>query len=350
MALRNCYDVRKPNEVGLLNSSSALRPWRALAAFSLCLGTSACHGDGGIARTAVAGVLAPCPGTADPLPANAPCGLVCRAELPLVPTVAGQALIDVRINDAVARLQLDTGADLSVLRGESRDGLRFGLPTPRTELATGVSGEMKIATVTVRSMEFGHVSIRDKLVDVVPQYAMLGSDFNDGLLGNDILSHFQVDLDIPHGIVRLYDGKLCPGPLPGWAHEDGAEPFAPWAHGREAIVAARIGDTPAFAYLDTGSSSDFIGTELAHAAGVSDAMLATDIPFQVHGIDAGTLRARRHLFDRMTIGPEIMTSTRADVGGVSYYPQTMLIGETFFRTHKVWIDYAARVVHFAHDW
>ena len=313
---------------------------------ALLLLASGCATAGGSASPA--GVVAACPGTADPMPADDRCGLVCRAELPVHTTQTGSPLIDVWVNDSPVRLLFDTGASTGGLMRGTMNRLGVGAETAQAGVLTGIGGAVARGTVAVRSVAFGHVRQGPLAMEALTS-GISGAEF-DGLLGADTLGRYQVDLDLPHNVVRLYEGKLCPGPLPGWASDDGPVPFVPWVHSGHIVVDAKLDGAPVTALLDTGAQGTMVGLAAAHADGVTDADLASELGVRLTGVGPAQVPGRTHRFASIAIGPETVVQPETQVAALGFRHPEMVVGFDFFRTHKVWIDYADRVVHFAHAW
>jgi predicted aspartyl protease len=133
-------------------------------------------------------------------------------------------------NGKPVTLLLDTGAASTILTPATAQ--RIGAQPPRIEFQRPVGG---FGGGTLRTNE---VELRSFSVNgvVIPWRRLLVASVNspstflgplDGVLGADVLSSFDVDLDLPHHRMVLCRRQSCPGATPAWS-----EPYATIATGR----------------------------------------------------------------------------------------------------------------------
>ena len=115
------------------------------------------------------------------------------------PVSADKLFVEVRLHDGTPRLfLLDTGSALSMV---SRDvALELGVPLrPRSSTLVGIAGATSWVGTTLPELRIGRLSLREQDVAVgikgVPTH--VGLVPLDGILGNDVLKHFRVELDYP---------------------------------------------------------------------------------------------------------------------------------------------------------
>ena len=303
------------------------------------------------AHDVAAGVVVPCPGTSNPMPAGSPCGLVCRAELPIRQSDSHLFLVDVQVDGKPALLMLDTGSDQTMLSPVA--ATRLGLPP-----ASGVVGHLVTAggvsetrSTTTRGIEVGQARIDAGRITLMPSAQGLAGTGDlgfDGLLGNDFLSRYQIDLDFHDKFVRLYEGKLCPGRLPGWPVEASIVPFATGPNTTFVGVAARLDNTPLNALLDTGLELTVAEAAVGTRLGVAPDQLARDVQMRLLGIGPGGADGRLHRFHTLDIGAATIPDPPvAILSHASGLPE-MIVGDTVLATRRVWIDYPDRQVHFGY--
>lgn len=319
----------------------------ACLALVLAVGLSGCQSDmtGG---EAVAGVVVPCPGTSDPIPAGLQCGLVCRAALPIRASFSRLFLVDIQVNDKPVLVMIDTGSDRTAL--SPLVAARLGLPSPTlgAERIFTIGAVTQAESTTMRSVTFGHVRIGPGKVFLLPQSqaaAGAGDLGFDGVLGGDILSHYQVDLDFRHQMVRLYEGKRCPGSLPGWSAEAGAAAFVTKPGTNFVGVTAFLDGTPLKALLDTGMEQTIAGGMTASQLRADPSGPTNEAQVAMLGIGPGTMSARLHRFQSLGLGGMTMPQPLVGVVPEKASPW-MIVGDTVLATRRVWIDYAGRQVHF----
>lgn len=113
--------------------------------------------------------------------------------------------LEVKLNDHVARLEIDTGAGgMLISRAVAqRAGLK---PLSQTKIGgIGDEGEKAGYTAYADSIHIGNLEFKDCLVEVLDARRGIGDA--DGLIGMDVFSQFLVTLDYPMQ-------KLLLGPLP----------------------------------------------------------------------------------------------------------------------------------------
>jgi len=302
---------------------------------------------------AAAGVIVPCPGTSDPVPAGLPCGLVCRAALPTRQPESHIFLVDIQVNDKPALVVLDTGSDRTALSPVA--ATRLGLPpgTLPTERSSSPGEVSQTATTAMQSVTIGHARVGPGRIDLLPPtqgVAGMADSGIDGVLGNDILSHYQMDLDFRHHLIRLYEGKLCPGPLPGWAAEAIMVPITSRRDRTGVVVAASLDGVPIAAMLDTGSEGSIAWQTAAAEFHVKPDELARDKPISLLGFFPGTV-ARKHRFHTLgftILGLDAMVVLDPIVAIVPAQTKhyLMIVGDMVLATRRVWVDYPERQVHF----
>lgn len=320
----------------------------AVLASTLALGLSGCK-SGAAVDSAAAGVVVPCPGTSDPMPAGLPCGLVCRAALPIRASNSQLYFVDIEINDKPALMLVDTGADRTLLSPLA--ATRIGLPpaTPDAERVPAFGGLMQVGSTTMRGMTLGYVRIGPGRLSLLPQtlaVAGTGELGYDGVLGGDILSRYQVELDFRHQMVRLYEGKVCPGNLPGWSVETSVMPFTTTPGSPFVGVTALLDGVPVHTLLDSGAEAIAASDAAARQLNVGPSDLAHDSQTMILGAGPNTVPARNHRFQTLGLGgltvPQPIVSIVPAESGRPY----MIVGDTVLSTRRVWIDYPGRQVHF----
>lgn len=68
------------------------------------------------------------------------------------------------------------------------------------------------------------------------------------------------------------------------------------------------------------------------------------------GVGPALVPARMHRFASIVVDPEKLSLPETEVASLSFARPEMVLGMDFPGTHKVWIDYAGRTVHFVHYW
>ena len=121
-------------------------------------------------------------------------------------------VITVAINGQPATMLLDTGTAFTLLKTSAVNRLGVGLDFKNCGMAQGIGQAMPIVSVPIRKLELGGYALRGNAM-MVGNAVGIPSGI-DGLLGSDLLSKFDVDLDMPHLTLSLYKPRACETPPP----------------------------------------------------------------------------------------------------------------------------------------
>ncbi len=330
------------------NNIITLAPSMACLIVALMSPLSACTAGGGD-NELMAGVLVPCPGNADPVPAGPPCGLVCRAALPIRVSNSRLFLVDISVNGKPATVVLDTGASQTALSPSAADRIGLAPSTPQPRKMFAIGGATDARSTPIESIAIGHLQLGPGHVYVIPQataVAGTGELGYDGLLGNDILARYQMDLDFAHQIVRLYDGKRCPGLLPGWPSEAAIVPFINRPGTPLVAISAALNGVAVPTLLDTGAEMTVAGENTARRLKVGPTEMQHDAQIAALGIGPTAVPGHIHYFDNLQLGGAIVANPAVQVIPEQLPNPGMILGDTVLSNRRVWIDYPGRQVHF----
>jgi predicted aspartyl protease len=267
-----------------------------------------------------------------------PLGEVAFATSNNVPVVSASA------DGHPLSLVLDTGANRTVLTPTAAE--RIGAPAPKIEFdrhIQGIAGSVATREVELRNFTIGAVPIPWRRLTVAPiTTAKVASEILDGLLGVDVLSGFDIDIDLPHSRLVLYDKRSCPlGP--------------PWAVSHYAFSAGRSGAEHLFfpveldgrtltAIVDTGAQRTTLAARAAPAVGVTEAQLAQDRPIVAQGVTAEQLKSRVHRFSRLKIGNLTIRDPELVVTDLKLPDAEIILGVDLLKTRRIWLSYALQQV------
>ena len=142
--------------------------------------------------------------------------MIRRKEPPpihTVPSSFSKSLITIkgRVGRRSYQFILDTGASGTVVSRQlaQREGLAMAGKRTR---AVGAGGRLAAHMAPLKVLRLGTVEVRDLPVAVV-DLARLGGDTGlriDGVIGNDVLSHYRVVIDYPARQVLLARSRRSP--------------------------------------------------------------------------------------------------------------------------------------------
>jgi predicted aspartyl protease len=245
----------------------------------------------------------------------------------------GFAFVPASIGDTPVTLLLDTGAQGMLLTPGIVEALHLPIDPRGGTRMLGTGGVRNASNVTLRRLKVGGVPMADGSVPVavlpgVPQTEPPLA----GLLGGQFLGTYDLDLDVPHGRMALYDALGCPTPpfslpystLPLMLSLDG-----------DAFVTVQIDGESLLALVDTGSRASIIterAAERLRLGGPGSANLA-------RGVDGSTLPIRHLRVRTLQVGTVVTTDAPISVSPLQLGRGDMLLGLDYLGRRRVWISH-----------
>ena len=275
-----------------------------------------------------------------PPPAGPGCALTRLGQVSL-DVAAGVPVVVAQIGGLPARLLLDTGAGTTVVAPHvaRRLGLR---PTGAQVTMFGAAGRITATPVLLPSVRLGDAAVRavpaliERALDVAP----------DGTLGVNLLSAFEIDLDMPNRVATLYAPRRCGGLTPPWAERYTQLPAWRVAEGQLAVPIA-VNGVELSAALDTGASVTFLTPRAAMRAGLGALIVDAAPAGRVQAANGAPAGLRRVQVDRFTVGTTTLRNPVLQVGDLPDAVGDGLLGGDYLATHRVWLALAAGVVFVA---
>ena len=201
---------------------------------------------------------------------------------PNAPTYWG---LEVSLNGAKRRLQIDTGASGLVLNKAAAAALH--LERERTIKTWGIGDDPDVDSyiANVKTIKIGGLEFENCDVQVVSK----GADDGDGLIGGDVFSQFLLTLDFPGHILKLDPLPVRPGETAdtsapsletGVSSDSGTPEDAyrdpsmknwsgVWRSGHDLIIPVRLNEKGPWKLfiIDTGSQLDLISPDAAREVG-----------------------------------------------------------------------------------
>lgn len=249
---------------------------------------------------------------------------------------------------------LDTGAQTSAVTETlvSRLGL---LGDPRhASLMSGVGGA-GIARGDALVPQFalggydtgdGHYPVISVPLDTQDD-AKPGADPLGALIGADVLSHFDIDLDVAHHRAILYDPARCTMPLPDWDTPYTEVPVDIDWTGR-ILLPVTLDGHKLNAMLDSGATGTVLDLSAAEKLGLTKEVLAQEPGGEGFGAAGVNFQRVTHTFATMEIAGERFRDPKLSVLDRPLRDTDMLLGLDWLRDHRVWISYHRHVLLIAH--
>ncbi len=264
------------------------------------------------------------------------------AELPLT-LWQNKLYVPVSIDGAPRMMFLDTGASVTTLAVKTANALNLPRDFDHTLDMFGVGGkESHLYLVHTRKLLLGAIAVNGETFPVADFAGLMADDATPvgGLIGADVLSHFDLDLDVPHRRLGLWDVLGCTQVKPDWAGPTGSvaidiEPS------RHVSVPVKADGTVVNLLLDTGSPGLILSTRAAARAGATPEMLDESRAVSGRGMNEQAFAGRLHIIARLEVAGEVFGDARAAVvnngrvqGGDG------LLGLEFLKRKRVWVSYA----------
>ncbi len=166
----------------------------------------------------------------------------------------------------------------------------------------------------------------------------------DGVLGVDVLSAFDVDLDLPHHQLMLYERGHCKDP--NWS---GRYVKLETGHSRSdhLFFSVLLDNHRVTATIDTGSQNTVLSTGAAHRFGLAESSLAHDRPVKTKGAAGEVLNSHVHKFTQLKIGSITIPGPEIVVADLRLPDIDIVLGMDLFRTRRLWLSYAASSIFVA---
>lgn len=280
-------------------------------------------------------------------PAFAACRVERQAMIQLK-RAGGLILVPATINGTQADFVLDTGAERSVLGIAAADRLRVARDEWVSTDIQGVGSRDRRRLGRPASFTLGGIALQrrtvaaDNSVVVGPIPEAVEGQPIAGLLGQDFLSAYDLDLDVPAGVLTLFGVTGCSGRFLPWPGRYDAVPA--WRPVRNVLaLPMRVGDTLIQAELDSGAANTVI---------TLPGMLALGLPpggsDMARGFGAGGIAARSQRFPAVRIGTLPASATDLVIAPIHTLRSIgALLGADWLATRHVWISWSTDQVFVA---
>lgn len=287
---------------------------------------------------------------ASPAPPT-PAAAAPYAEVPLVYD-SGRVLVTARVGAADSLVFiLDTAGGGSVVSPETVARLGIAAGAGDSVQVMGASGAVRLRRVSLPTVSLGRAAVGGitAVVAETARFRRSAGPAYAGVLGNDFLRAFDVEMDVPAGRLRL------------WRHDAGAAPRPGAVPASVANLApipgfvmfdVVVGDSTARAILDSGAHLSTLNWRAAAGAGVTRATPGMRVTRTAVGMSGDTVESRLFRFDRVGVEGLRFPPLEMRISDLPVFAAlgldgrpTMLVGADLLRTCRVFISYSERRVH-----
>jgi predicted aspartyl protease len=254
------------------------------------------------------------------------------ADLPVTLTRNGLE-VTARVNRVDTQFVLDTGAERTVLTMDTVTSLLLARSKLTVTQLIGVGGAVSNADVFA-DLQLGTAGFQQR-------FAVADIPGIGGLIGGDLLSSYDVEIDVPDRRVRLWRASTCGADDLPWSGPRATLPVhVTW--GDRLILNITLDGKPVGALLDSGSSISFLQTDAARRIGVEG--ISRGPAVLMYGIDGGFVSIRMHRFKSMSVGQDQVNSPLIGIGESQLASPEMILGLDYLRGRKIWIAFRARKI------
>lgn len=277
------------------------------------------------------------------------CEITPQAELSLtyngfVPTASA------KLNGQTIEMGIDTGAQHSVITPALMEKLHL-LPDPHRQTRVyGTSGHQIVPNALVDTLSFAGVDYHHISMPVVsltlPNIGRSPSPNNEmeGLIGVDILAHYDLEFDFPGKKLTLYRVARCSSIRLPWDEPYMTMPMLLTPSHRPTIQLELDGHL-ATAIFDTGASGARLDPSALDHIGLSEEAIKKDPLHDGAGIGGAPYKVPSHTFLQVKIGTQTYNNIIMDIVGLGSTEADAILGEDYMHSRHFWLSYATQTLY-----
>ncbi|MEI9987969.1 MAG: aspartyl protease family protein [Aliidongia sp.] len=226
----------------------------------------------------------------------------------------GRMLLDGAVNGEATKFLLYTGAPRTLLDPDFVKSRNLPWVDHDKIQGYGLTGKSLSGFVRVDSLAIGNVNYPNEGLAFGSVAGVPGNPA--GVISNDFLSAYDVEIDPSAGKVNLYSWRHCPGQVVYWAPEYSKMPLHLTRNYRPDVEVHVNGQTLR-ARIDTGMAVTTMRLAVARRLfGVSAESADPNSHVEVSGVDGVKLDGFTHNFDSLTFGDITLRNTKMQVADI----------------------------------
>lgn len=277
------------------------------------------------------------------------CGLTLAGDVP-VTLRQSRPLVDVAAGGAHVWFLLDTGATTTLVRQVAVDKLTLPITEGGGYGISGLGGQAAGRVAILNGASVGGMKLPDLKLPVPPDNEAGVQGDIAGVLGMDVMGHYEMDLDLPAARVRFYNGTPCDGEVAalgpgaaniraGWERQQQLNHLDPRVY-----VSGTLDGHKLMGLLDTGAQRSALYDDMALELGITRESTAKDPTVLITGIGATRVRAPRHHIAELRFGGAVLRNWEVWVVPRAYpNDSAMILGMDYLATHRMWLAPQRRV-------
>jgi predicted aspartyl protease len=270
--------------------------------------------------------------------------------MPLVSLGAHYAVM-AGIEDVTRPIVVDTGAATTLLKASVAKELGLKEDPQHAQRSLGIgqtTGDSHLNVIPSR-LAFGALALRDRSTGVATMDdGQTPEKESIGLLGDDILSQFDVEFDFPAHTLTFYREVGCYATFLPWTGVFSTIPFD--HHGAKVTIDVMLNSERTRAMIDTGNNLSFVSLGASALWGAATADLA---PTGIHaksplnGTEAMAVSA--YSFKQVKIGDKLFNDKKLSVIDANLPLASANLGLDYWSSRKMWISYLHQWLFVADD-
>jgi predicted aspartyl protease len=258
---------------------------------------------------------------------------------------------------------VDTGASLSSIDQGTAQKFNLELRRESRFRVFGAGGEAQVYNVTVPEFVIGNGRFAERVLMVFEGMRKDARRMREGLLGEDILGAFDLELHVQGGRLALYEKTACVR-VPPWQADFMTVPLFPSLSGRIRFN-VQIDGHGLIAELDSGATQTLLSWQGARKLGLTKESPGLERVGTMVGIDGTSRVHHRYRFQSFELAGERVRNPRLGISEilVQLYPQTyqglrpsflseepsdLFLGADWLRAHRVYVGRATEEMHFTY--
>jgi predicted aspartyl protease len=265
-----------------------------------------------------------------------------------VTLLGNQAVVVAQINGADVPVVLDNGAGSSLLSYAAAAKLHLAAePLRGHPVLGGVGGRANgFLALAVANVRLGAVRISD--AEFVVSNLTVGPVA--AVIGRNILDDYDLDYDLPRGVIKLVRPKGCGNVAPVyWARSRAYSALQVVHGGSSPTVIGHVNGVEIRVLFDTGASSTILDVRAAAKAGVTPRSAGAVAEGTISGVAGRSMKSWFVPIAGFEFGGEEIRNTQLRMGDLSLPQVDMVVGSDFLRSHHVYFANGQQKIYFTYE-